>query len=107
MNGMIIMLFISRTSRKNNVSDLGYLCMFNYDLTADGHMLNYAISSGHLDTARFLIKRLVGTNRSNKYHDRVVTGDIGCMSHRWIYNDRLSIQRRKIVIIYCLAWQGL
>jgi len=37
--------------------------MFNYDLTDDGHMLNYAISSGHLDAAQFLIKRFVGTNR--------------------------------------------
>jgi len=34
-----------------NVSNLEYICMFNYDLTDDRHMLDYAISSGHLDAA--------------------------------------------------------
>jgi len=47
----------------DNVSNLEYLYIFNYDLTDDGHMLNYAISSGHLDAAQLLIKRFVGTNR--------------------------------------------
>jgi len=47
----------------DNVSNLEYLCMFNIDLTDDGSMLDYAISSGHLDAAQFLIKRFVGTNR--------------------------------------------
>jgi len=37
--------------------------MFNYNLTDDGRMLNYAISSGHFKGAQFLIRRLVGTNR--------------------------------------------
>jgi len=37
--------------------------MFNYDLTDDGHILDYAISSGHLDATRFLKKRFVGTDR--------------------------------------------
>jgi len=36
-----------------NISKLEYLCMFNYDLT-DGRMLEYAISSGHFNAARFL-----------------------------------------------------
>jgi len=47
----------------DNASKLEYLCMFNDDLTDDGHMLKYAISSGHLEAAQFLIKRFVGTNR--------------------------------------------
>jgi len=48
---------------KDNVSNLEYLYMFNYDLTDRGYMLDHAIASGHLDAAQFLIKRFVGTNR--------------------------------------------
>jgi hypothetical protein len=47
----------------DNVSELEYLSMFNYDLTDGGHILDSAISSGHYDSARFLLKRFVGTNR--------------------------------------------
>jgi len=47
----------------DNVSNLEYLCMFNNDLTDGGYMLDYSISSGHLDAALFLIERFVGTNR--------------------------------------------
>jgi len=34
-----------------NVSNLEYLCMVNSDLKDGGYMLDYAISSGHLDAA--------------------------------------------------------
>jgi len=54
----------------DNISELEYLCMFNHDLTDDGQMIHYAVSSGHLDSARFLLKRFVGTNRETI--DRVI-----------------------------------
>jgi len=47
----------------DNINKLEYLCMFNYNLTDDRNMLNYAISSKHFNAAWFLIKRFVGTNR--------------------------------------------
>jgi len=47
----------------DNINDLEYFCMFNYNLMDDGCMLEYAISSGHFNTALFLIRRFVGTNR--------------------------------------------
>jgi len=46
-----------------NINELEYLCMFDYNLMDDGSMLEYAISSGHFNTAQFLIRRFVGTNR--------------------------------------------
>jgi len=54
----------------DNISELEYLCMFNYDLTNDGQMIHYAVSSGHLASARFLLKRFMGTNRETI--DRVI-----------------------------------
>jgi len=47
----------------DNINKLEYLCMFNYNLTDDGCMLEYAISSGHFNAAQFLVRRFMGTNR--------------------------------------------
>jgi len=46
----------------DNINELEYLCMFNYNLTDDGHMLEYAISSGHSNATQVL-RRFMGTNR--------------------------------------------
>jgi len=41
----------------DNINELEYLCMFNYDLMEDGHMLEYTISSGRFNASQFLIRR--------------------------------------------------
>jgi len=47
----------------DNINELEYFCMFNYNLMDDGRMLEYAISSGHFKAAQFLVRRFMGMIR--------------------------------------------